>query len=285
MAKKRKAAFSPLPEITMIGPLFLVYILIAPNAVGQTNFYELLPYGDITYTNALISETTPAYATVIYPGGVIQASWGNLPPSVQQQYHYSSNAAAEFLLEKQRVSVEMQAADAARRAAYEKSLAAANGPVRNLQILAVVDEDSNGGFPLCAIGVADRTGDAAVPGRLLVKNLPDEVKNFLRRRQQLKAEIAQLENQPVSVTARSTLYNPDGSVDQANSQWAAQNAADSAYARAVQDKHDRLDQLNRQLKELEDAQSAHTTIRAYPTGQTYGSYDIWMCSGMAPQNL
>jgi len=253
----------------------------------DTNFFAFLTCGATTYTNATINHVTPSYATVTFAGGIVQVPLRDLPENLQQQYHYNSNAAAKFVLEQKEKSKLFRAAAAARQAAYEKATAAQIAQSKNIQVSSIIDETSNGGLPLCSVGYGGGGGGGsgqAIPGRILLENMPAEVTDFLRGYQKLKSDIAALESQPVIVTANSTVYNSDGSVDQFGSQLASQSAADDALYQAKQNKKDALDRMNRQLEEMKDSQFDHTTVRTYPTGQTYGGYEIWSCVGMAPRN-
>ncbi len=66
----------------------------------------------------------------------------------------------------------------ARQAAYNQAVASLVGTNRPFSIL---DDLSNGGIPRCVIPEA--------PNGILVKNLPDPVRNFLNRKNQLAADI------------------------------------------------------------------------------------------------
>jgi hypothetical protein len=253
---------------------------------ADTNFFNFLTCGDTTYTNATINQVTPAYATVTFPGGIVQVPLRDLPENLQQQYHYSSNAAAKFVLEQKEKSKQLRAVAAARRAAYEQAMAAQMAQSKNIQVSSIIDETSNGGLPLCAVGYSGGGGDGGenehpIPGRILLSNLPSEVADFFRGYQKLKSDIATFESQPVTVTANSTVYKPDGTIDQFGSQLAAQSAASDAYNQAKEAKREKLEQMKSQLDELKGSQWDHTIVRAYPTGQTFGGYEVWTCTSMA----
>jgi hypothetical protein len=270
--------------------LIIIGLAAVIRVQADTNFFEILTCGDTTYTNATIGHVTPSYATVTFAGGIVQVPLRDLPENLQQQYHYNSNAAAQFLLEKKHKSDELRAKTTAQQIAYEKAMAAMAGQSKNIQITSIIDETSNGGYPLCSVGYGGGGGGGGggnehpIPGRILLRNMPAEVREFLRVVQQLKSDIATLESQPITVTANSTVYNPDGTVDQFGSQLASQSAASDAYYQAKEAKREKLEQMKSKLEKLEDSQWDHTTVRAYPTGQTFGGYEIWTCTGMAPQN-
>lgn len=173
--------------------------------------------------------------------------------------------------------------DADLQAAYAKASAAMIEQSQNVQVTSIIDEVSNHGMPLCSVGHGGGGGGThPIPSRVLLRNLPGEVTGYLHDYQNLKANITTLEAQPITVTANSTLYNSDGSVDQFGSQLATQSAAGDALYQAKEAKRDKLDQMNRRLHEMEDSQFEHTGVKIYLTGQTYGGYEIWVCSGMAP---
>lgn len=268
--------------------LVIIVLAAAIHVQADTNFFEILTCGADTYTNVTISRVTPAYATVTYAGGIVQIPLCDLPKNLQQQFHYNSNAAVQYALAQKEKSKQLRAAAAARQAAYEKAVAAQIAQSKNILVSSIIDETSNGGLPLCAVGYGSGGGfaidDRPIPSRILLENMPAEVRDFFRSYQKLKADIATFESQPVTVTANSTVFNPDGSVDKINSQLASQIAAADALNQAKQNKKDALGRMNRQLAELEDSQFNHTNIRAYPSGRTYGDYEIWTCVGMGSAN-
>ena len=79
--------------------LVIIGLAAAIRVQADTNFFEVLICGDTTYTNATISQVTPAYATVNYSEGIAQILLRELPENLQRQYHYNSNAAAQYALE------------------------------------------------------------------------------------------------------------------------------------------------------------------------------------------
>jgi hypothetical protein len=264
----------------------IIGLVVTIRVQADTNFFNFLTCGDTTYTNATINHVTPSYATVTFAGGIVQVPLRDLPENLQQQYHYNSNAAAKFVLEQKEKSEQLRAAAAARQAAYEKAMVAQIAQSKDIQVSSIIDETSNGGIPLCVVGYGGGGGGGGgnehpIPGRILLSNMPAEVRDFFRGYQKLKSDIAALESQPVTVTANSTVYNPDGTIDQFGSQLASQSAASDAYYQAKEARCEKLEQMKSQLDELKDSQWDHTTVRAYPTGQTFGGYEVWTCTGMA----
>jgi hypothetical protein len=268
--------------------LIIIGLAVAIRVQADTNFFNFLTCGNVTYTNATINHVTPSYATVSFAGGIVQVPLRDLPENLQQQYHYNSNTAAKYVLEQNEKSKQLRAATAARQAAYEKAMAAQIAQSKKIQVSSIIDETSNGGIPLCAVGYSGGGGGGGggeiehpIPGRILLSNMPSEVVDFFRGYQKLKSDIATFESQPVTVTANSTVYNPDGTIDQFGSQLASQSAASDAYYQAKEAKREKLEQMKSQLDELKDSQWDHTTVQAYPTGQTFGGYEVWTCIGMA----
>jgi hypothetical protein len=103
--------------------LIIIGLAAAIHVQADTNFFEILTCGGDTYTNATITQVTPAYVTLTYDGGVAQLPLRDLPENVQQQYHYNSNAAAQFRLEQKEKSRQLRAAEATRRTAAVRQAA------------------------------------------------------------------------------------------------------------------------------------------------------------------
>lgn len=262
------------------------FVTFCSIASAQTNFFARLECANATFTNATISTVTPAYATITYDGGVVQVHLAELPELLREQYHYNSNTAAQYLADKKRKSDTARASLAAQQAAYARNQAALAGQAVYIQIAGILDETSNGGLPLCSAAImAGGGGGPIVPPRLLLKNMPQEVRDFWRDYSNLKNQIATYEAQPIVVTANVPLYNSDGTVDQYGSQLAAQSAAADALYEAKQAKQANLERMNKRLQDMDDSQFDHTTIIAYPTGETFGGYPIWQCNGLAPKTL
>jgi hypothetical protein len=225
---------------------------------------------------------------VTFAGGIVQVPLKELPQSLQEQYHYNSSAAAKFLLEKKRKSDKSRADNAARQAAYEKSLSALVGQYRKIQISAIIDETSNGGFPLCSIGYGGVGGGGdghPVPSRILLKNLSAEVRDFLRRYNQLQNDI---------LTFGEKVHNDEKAADRANAlalvgvvggetaydeAAMAQRKQANLMALDVKEEGYRLKQMQDELEQMASNAIEKTSIMACPTGQTFGSYEIWTCGG------
>lgn len=269
--------------------LVIIGLAAAIQVQADTNFFETLTCGDTTYTNATINHVTPSYATVTYAGGIVQIPLRDLPENLQQLYHYNSNTAAQFLLEKKRKSDEARARTAAQQAALQKNLTAMADKSQYVQITAILDETSNGGYPLCSANfVAGDKEGPRVPPKLLLKNMPREVREFVNRYNQLRNDIPTFADKVLSDTKaanRADALAPVGAGGDAAYVNAAMSQRSQANQMAlnVSDENDRLEQMQDDLKQMADVALDKTTVDAYPTGETFGGYEIWNCIGMAPQ--
>jgi len=242
-----------------------VLLLGAWRLEAQTN--ELIPVlncGEHSYTNARITLASPAYAVVTHAGGVAQINWTNLPTEYQQRYGYDPADAEKFLAEKKQKEREARA----REAAYERAAAAPAGPEETIYLTAILDDTSYGGIPLCSVG-GNHT-----PGTVLVKNMPGPVSDVLHRCRNLKADISAAEMEEVTVTAQATRGSPGRSAKAAN------KAAAKAMKAAQAERKVEIRQMKQQLSELERSLKQNATVRAYPTGQSWSGYGIWVCTGL-----
>ena len=242
----------------------LVLLLLALPLGAQTN--ELIPVlicGDQSFTNARITQTSPAYAIVSYPGGIAQVAMSNLPAAYQQRYGYNPTNAEKYLAEKK----QRELAARERQAASAKSEAMPAGAVQTIELTGILDETTYGGIPLCSV-----SGGHA-PGKILVKNMPGPVSDFLHRYQKLKADIDAEETAPVNVTATATRRGPN------HAARAAERAANRATREAKGERKVEVKQLRRQLSEMEKSRGQNASVRAYPTGQSWSGYEIWVCTG------
>jgi hypothetical protein len=267
----------------------LIIFLAAVSARAETNFFALLDCGRAIYTNATISHVTPAYVTVIFDGGIAQVPWREMPPAIREQYQFNSNTASEFLAEKKRKSDNARTAAASQAAAYNKSLTAKAGEVQNIQITAILDETSNGGFPLCSVGFSgggsDTNNPYPVTGSILLKNLPAEPRNYWRRCSQLKKDIATFEvkvRNDTRAAERADASAPVGAKGTAKFVNAALAERKRANQMTLDAKYEAetLKKMQDDLKAMESTSLDHTVISVFPTGQTFGRYEIWNCLGM-----
>jgi hypothetical protein len=104
-----------------------------------------------------------------------------LEVSYQIKFGYDPDKAARFLADEKQKAQERRAALMARQTAYNRAVASLAGTNRPVQIISILDEQSNGGIPLCA---AQDNSDG-----ILVKNLPEPVRSFLNQKKQLAADI------------------------------------------------------------------------------------------------
>ncbi len=267
-------------------PVLLTLILSALSALaGATNEIqvEALAAGGKIYTNAIITRANPAYAVVSYQDGLVQIPMSNMPAVYQAQFGYTPEKAAQFLDEQKRIQQKQRQAFLARQAAL-LALAGTNRPVR---ITAIIDETTYGGIPFCS---ADGINDG-----ILVRNLPDSVRQFLARYRQLQADAADSQQQldrlkatepPPAKTAQqprmgktgATRDNYTGVTYLLPAPKPKDPVADWQNAR--QKAETRLDALNAELDEKTTNFDAYTTIMAHPSGEFYGTKPIWICTGI-----
>jgi len=202
----------------------------------------------------------------------------DLPADVLARYGVNAHTVQAAVAAEQKAKAEWDARARA-DAEHERAMAAMAGSSQMVTITAILDDNSHGGIPVCETGGGGGLGNP-VPRQMLVKNLDDSVRAYLRGYEQLKAQIVAYENQPITVTASASLSNPDGSPDQYGSTLAARSAADDALDRAARAKDDQLDRMKSRLREMEDGMALKTTIRAYPTGQIWDGKQIWVCAGL-----
>jgi hypothetical protein len=238
---------------------------------------DVLAAGGQFYTNAQITHATPAYAVVIYDGGSAQLVLSNLPVSYQKRFGYDPDKAARFLADEKQKAQERRAALMVRQAAYNRAVASLAGTNRLVQIISILDEVSNGGIPLCAIPEA--------PDGVLIKNLPDPVKNFLNRKRQLAADVnsfsarvqADTSAADRAVAVAPTFASPDADMIDAQNNQRAQANLMAVKAREEQAE---LEQMKKTMGDLDAETVDRTTITAFPTGQFFGRFEIWNCIGM-----
>ncbi|MFZ0826669.1 MAG: hypothetical protein WAO02_04525 [Verrucomicrobiia bacterium] len=256
-----------------------VLLLVGISVFALTNepVVAVLPVSGQFYTNAQITRVTPAYAVVIYDGGIVQVALSNLPAAYQEKYGYDPEQAARFLADRNQKLQAQHAASMARQAAYSQALAARAGTNRPVQIISILDEMSNGGYPLCAI--------SNIPQGILVNNLTDEVRTFLNRKKQLAADISSFSDKvqaDASAAARAQAVAPafaatdSATVEAQNNQRAQANL----MAVSVQEEQEELAKMKSAMSGWDAETPARTTILAFPSGQFYGQYEIWNCVGM-----
>jgi hypothetical protein len=256
-----------------------ILLLAALSTFAQTNepVIGVLPAGGQLYTNARITSVTPAHAVVSYDGGIVQLALSNLPAAYQKKYGYDPDKAARYLADEKQKLQERRAALMARQAAYNQAVASLAGTNRPVPIVSILDEVSNGGIPRCAV--------PDIPDGILVKNLPDPVRNFLNRKKQLGADINSFSDQvqaDASAAARAQAVAPTFAAtdpDTINAQN-NQRAQANLMALKVKEEQAELAKMKITMSDLDAETAAQTTIMAFPTGQFFGGFEIWNCVGM-----
>ena len=256
-----------------------ILLLAALSTFAQTNepVIDVLPAEGQFYTNAQITLVTPAYAVVSYDDGIVQLALSNLPASYKEKYGYDPDKAAKYLADEKQKVQEQRAAEMTRQTAYNQAVASLTGTNRPVLIISILDEQSNGGIPLCAV--------PDVPNGILVKNLPDPVRSFLNRKKQLAVDIDSFSDKVQadgSAAARAeavapTFASPDpDTLDAQNNQRAQANL----MAVKVREERAELAKMKKTMNDLDAETADRTTIMAFPTSQFFGRFEIWDCVGM-----
>jgi hypothetical protein len=244
----------------------------------QTNTNELhldfLVCSNKTYEDCTIIRVTPAYAVVSYSGCLEKVPLAVLPDSLKQKYGYDQKKADAFLKsEKQNLAMKKAAALAA-QAADEKFIASLAGTNRVIRITSIEG------------GVGVLKCSAAIDGQvqpIMIRNLPDSVKNFVIQYNQLRNDI---------LTFGEKIHNDALAAKRADASAPIGAAGDAAYVNSVmaqrdranqmavnvEDEADRLKQMQDDLEKMASDSVEKTSIYAYPTGQNYAGLSIWQCA-------
>ncbi|HTY88010.1 MAG TPA: hypothetical protein VMB80_11135 [Candidatus Acidoferrum sp.] len=252
-------------------------------ASAQTNeaLIPILTAGTQSFTNARITHVTPAYAVVSYDGGIAQVALSNLPTAYQRQYDYDPTNAAKYLEDKKQEQLQARARLQAQRAAYQRyvaSLAGTNQPVR------IVSINAEAPYLKCTAETKSGTRD------INLKNLPDPVRNFITRLNQLRGEVASFEDRVDDYTRAARhadalapttpILTTGGNSGDANSP-VNQRAQANLMLNRAEDMQKQLVKMKEDLAAMESESVKNTTVLAYPTGQIYDQLEIWVCTGVA----
>ncbi len=264
-------------KIVLAGLSAAVCFLVHQTASANTNEISLdvLLTGQGNFTNATIIRHNPAYAVVDYDGGIIKVADRNLPPDLQKQFGYSPANATKFLnqeMEQHKADLEKAAA---MRAAELARIAYLVGTNRIIYINAIESVE-----PLqCSI-----TTDG-INEHILVRNLPDSVREFVNQYNQMRADILALGDKVKDDT--SAVRHADAQSSMANDYYAVNGVpaiSDTAPAHAnLEDEKDNLQQKQDDLKAMADEVPERTAVIAHPSGEFYAGLEIWDCVGLAPQ--
>jgi hypothetical protein len=260
----------------------LVALMLSALSVraGVTNemHLDVLSAGGRNYTNAVITRANAAYAVVSCEGGMVQIPMSDMPAAYQAQFGYTPARAAQFLNAENRIQKQRRDADNARRAAL-----AQGGTNRPVRIMAIIDETSNGGIPFCsAQGFA---------GGILVKNLPDSIRQFLAGYRQLQADIAGCEQQINNLKVPPTPPTNTVSKPHMGKNLMVGNGAGFAWVKPAtnnaaavrRNTEDQLKVLETELARQTANYDRCTTIIAHPSSEFFGQKPIWICVGIPPQ--
>lgn len=253
----------------------LAVLLAAASLGAQTN--EIIPVlsadGE-SYTNARITHTTPVSAVIVYDGGSVQIALSNLPPALQRKFGYDPAAAAQYLADKQQQEIAARAAAAQRRADYEKAVASLAGTNQPVQILSV---NGYAGFIKCTVQTGEGTREVCV------NHLPDSIGGFISQLNQLRSDVAayekRVDNYARAAKTADAVKPPPGIKGSMN--YNGQRAQANQMAVTADDMQNRLAKMKADLEAMESAATNKTTVLAYPTGQSWGGFEIWECTGFA----
>jgi len=254
----------------------MISLWSAANSPAQTNgpVIPVLSAAGQSYTNARIVQANPAYVVVQCDSGIVQLSLSNLPARYREKYGYSPEAAANFLAGEQQRQQRSRQAVQDQQVAYQRYLASLAGTNRAVQILEVTADTSHGGWPLCIAANMERG--------ILVKNLPDAIRNFFSQEAALQATIdtlsRQVERDRFATNAAANTAPAMGLV-YLNTPVTQPTPAQAAVT--LQADQDRLTEVQETWTNLAAQAEVRTTIYAYPTGLSYGGYTLWNCTGMA----
>ncbi len=238
-------------------------------------YFDVLVAGGKAYTNATIIRGNPAYAVVAYQNGLARVAMSNLPALYQAQFGYTPEKAAEFLAEEDQAIKQRRAALVARQEAYRRSVAAAVGTNQPVQIMAILDETTYNGIPLCSVKGMD--------GGILVRNLPDSIRRFFADYRQVQVDIANCTAQIKDLDSKAvTAQNITALVIQrgTDQDFINANAAEKRIYADRRNAEDRLVELNGRWEQMTANYDSLTTIMAYPSGESYGNKPIWISTGV-----
>ncbi|MGB7749671.1 MAG: hypothetical protein WBN75_20565 [Verrucomicrobiia bacterium] len=253
----------------------LAVLLAAASLGAQTN--EIIPVLSADgqfYTNACITHTTPVSALIEYDGGSVQIALSNLPPALQRKFGYDPAKAAQYLADKKQQEIAARAAAAKRQADYETAIASLAGTSQPIRILSV---NGDAGFLKCAVQTREGTREVCV------NHLPDSIGDFISRLNQLRSDVAayekRVDNYDRAASIADAVTPPPGIKGSMN--YNGQRAQANQMATTAADMQKQLAKMKADLAAMESAATNKTTVLAYPTGQSWGGFEIWECTGFA----
>jgi hypothetical protein len=247
--------------------LFAIIGFMAVEVSAQTNF-DVLVCADRSLTNATIWQATPAYLVISYSDGLTHESITNLPPDLQQKYHYDPAAAAEQTARDRQHQIDIQTAFI-KRQQYLASLRGTNQAVR------IISFDQ---FNMCEI----ERSDGAPRQKVYMYGLPQSVKDFMVREANLKNDIANAAVDAIQKSKAADRADANAPVEASGdanyvASAMAQRRSANNMALDAKDAADDLATMKNNLEEMQPQETAATTITAYQTGQSYNTIPIWQC--------
>jgi hypothetical protein len=251
-------SFNSMKAVTVLA------VLLAAGSLGaQTNeIFPVLSAGGQLYTNAWITDTTPASVVIGYDGGSAQIALSNLPPALQRKFGYDPAAAAQYLVAKH-------------QADYEKAIASLAGTNQPVRILSVI---GNAGYLKCSVQTKAGTRNVCV------NHLPDSVGNFISQLNQMRSDVAAYEGR-VDDYVRAAKAAADAAVPtggmKGDMDYDSQRAQANQMAANADGMQNQLAKMKSDLAAMESSAVEKTTVLAYPTGQSWDGAEIWECTGFA----
>jgi hypothetical protein len=242
--------------------VLLTWLLSVFPLMAQTNF-DILFCNDAIYTNVTIIRRTPAYVVVDHSEGISKVYMSNLPAILQEAFHYNPEDAAQTLAAEKKKEADLRAATAAQALARQKYLASLAGETEYIRVDSAVDQQLMGDLT-CVI--SNSTGSSTV----LISGLPNSVVQYIRKKEQLVAQIEYQKNRVISFT--STVSDPNDPDPLFTAQMNAQAATDAAEEK----RREKIGDLKEELRDLKD-EAEKGMVRAYPTGLNYYQMPIWQC--------
>ena len=251
----------------MKAKLILLLLSLASSLFAQTNF-DVLSCADRDLTNATIIRSTPAYVVVQFDGGLVKEALTNLPPVLQEKYHYNpTNAAAALATEEaHRLKV------IADKIAQQKYLASLRGSNELVQVIYIAD----------AFGQCKISGH----GNVYMVGIPSSVNDYLSRYWQLKngiSDAAARAERMARAASRADANAPTaagGDASYVDAAMAQRTTANNMIENANNAAAD-VEKMKSDLADMETGLVNSTTVIAYPTGLQYAGLSQWQCVGVS----
>ncbi|MGA2748795.1 MAG: hypothetical protein ABSG59_08465 [Verrucomicrobiota bacterium] len=224
-----------------------------------------------SYTNAEITRVTVSYAIVLFDGGGKKIPLSQLPVELQKKYHFDPAAAAAA----EQAEIDKRLAEQRQAQAQLAEFFRSQGPTGDAVKVHVLKVLQPYQYQVSVAG-AEQT--------ITMNSMPQDVMDFIQRRDSLHNSITNLQSQIES--QRQYAANQAAiakSMKRRSSGYAAQNAVAKQANAEVQQQQRQLTALQAELDKLNKADAKNTTILARPTDKVPVWGRIWLYVGMAPE--